>query len=187
MGRRMNDGIREQGVRWRRSDPDEAGTGAARLTRRATLALACGMAGLAATPSFATAFTQPIAPRTNHIVISKSKRVLELRNGKDILKRYRVDLGFAPEGHKIRSGDGRTPEGRYWIDRRNPRSEYYLSIGISYPNATDVARSRAMGVSPGGDIFIHGEPMRTCQALAPRLDRRAASPSRTTRSRKSGR
>jgi hypothetical protein len=65
-----------------------------------------------------------------------------------------------PDGHKERSGDGRTPEGVYWIDRRNPRSEYFLSLGVSYPNAADVARARAMGVDPGGDIFIHGEPIR---------------------------
>jgi len=162
MGRRMNEGIlarRAEGVS--RDDIDAQAAGAGRLTRRATFAFAAGLIGMAATPSFARAFVQPIAPRTNHIVVSKSKRVLELRAGKEVLKRYRVDLGFTPEGHKLRSGDGRTPEGRYWIDRRNPRSEFYLSIGISYPNAEDTLRSRAMGLNPGGDIFIHGEPMRT--------------------------
>lgn len=131
------------------------------LTRRRTLALAGGLIGLAATPALATPFGPSAAPRTNHIVVSKSKRVLELRSGKEILKRYKVDLGFSPEGHKLRSGDGRTPEGRYWIDRRNPRSEFYLSIGISYPNAVDVARAQSLGVNPGGDIFIHGEPVRS--------------------------
>ena len=69
-----------------------------------------------------------------------------------------MNLGFTPDGHKTRSGDGRTPEGRYWINRRNPRSEFYLSLGISYPNAQDIVRAKAMGVSPGGDIFIHGGP-----------------------------
>jgi murein L,D-transpeptidase YafK len=58
------------------------------------------------------------------------------------------------------SGDGRTPEGRYYIDRRNPRSDFYLSLGVSYPNVVDIARARAMGVRPGGDIFIHGGPRR---------------------------
>jgi murein L,D-transpeptidase YafK len=71
---------------------------------------------------------------------------------------YRVALGFAPDGHKTRDSDGRTPEGRYWIDRRNPRSSFFLSLGISYPNIEDVARARMLGVNPGGDIFIHGEP-----------------------------
>jgi murein L,D-transpeptidase YafK len=71
-----------------------------------------------------------------------------------------VHLGFAPEGHKTRSGDGRTPEGRYVIDRRNARSDFHLSLGISYPNALDRARARSMGVDPGTNIFIHGGPRR---------------------------
>ena len=72
-------------------------------------------------------------------------------------------LGFAPVGHKTRSGDGRTPEGRYVIDRRNARSDYYLSLGVSYPNPVDVARARAMGTDPGGNIFIHGGPRRAAE------------------------
>ena len=75
----------------------------------------------------------------------------------EVLKSYAVDLGFAPDGHKQFEGDGRTPEGQYWIDRRNPQSEFYLSLGISYPNARDVAFARKHGLDPGGDIFIHGE------------------------------
>jgi murein L,D-transpeptidase YafK len=94
-------------------------------------------------------------------VVSKKNRVLELKSGEHILKRYKISLGFSPDGHKTKSGDGRTPEGQYWINRRNPRSDYYLSLGISYPNANDVARARSMGVSPGGDIFIHGGPRRS--------------------------
>jgi len=69
-------------------------------------------------------------------------------------------LGFAPTGHKEIEGDGKTPEGAYFIDRKNPNSSFYLSIGISYPNAADRAKARAMGESPGGDIFIHGTPKR---------------------------
>ena len=72
-----------------------------------------------------------------------------------------MHLGFQPQGHKAQSGDGRTPEGRYYIDRRNPRSDFFLSLGVSYPNAIDLARARANGVRPGGDIFIHGGPTRT--------------------------
>jgi lipoprotein-anchoring transpeptidase ErfK/SrfK len=128
-------------------------------TRRSALALTAGFLALGAAP--ARAFVQPApAPLANHIVVSKSNRVLALMNGAETLKRYRVHLGFAPEGHKQRSGDGRTPEGRYYIDRRNPRSDFYLSLGVSYPNALDLARARAMGVRPGGDIFIHGGPRR---------------------------
>lgn len=129
-------------------------------TRRSALAATAGFLGLAATPASAIGFHHTIAPRTSHIVLSKTNRVLHLMSGETVLKRYRVDLGFAPEGHKLRSGDGRTPEGRYRIDRRNPRSDFYLSLGISYPNPQDIARARALGLDPGGDIFIHGEPVR---------------------------
>ena len=77
-----------------------------------------------------------------------------------LLKQYNFDLGFNPIGHKEQEGDGRTPEGAYLINRKNPNSQFHLSLGISYPNASDVARARAKGVSPGGDIFIHGTPSR---------------------------
>ncbi|MDA8586162.1 L,D-transpeptidase family protein, partial [Rhodobacteraceae bacterium] len=73
-----------------------------------------------------------------------------------VLKSYRIDLGFAPVGDKKMSGDGRTPEGAYRINRRNPESDFHLSLGINYPNARDVAEAKALGVDPGGDIFIHG-------------------------------
>jgi murein L,D-transpeptidase YafK len=127
-------------------------------TRRSALALTAGFFALSGTG--ASAFTQVLRPRASHIVVSKSNRVLELRAGATTLKRYRMHLGFMPEGHKQTSGDGRTPEGRYYIDRRNPRSDFHLSLGISYPNALDVARARAIGARPGGDIFIHGGPRR---------------------------
>jgi lipoprotein-anchoring transpeptidase ErfK/SrfK len=137
------------------------------LSRRAALGLGAGLLGLAAAPGLALAaaepFALPVGPRVTHIVVSKTNRVLELHVGKEIHRRYAIDLGFDPKGHKTSSGDGRTPEGRYWIDRRNPRSEFFLSLGISYPNAVDLARAEAMGVDPGGDIFIHGEPMRTAK------------------------
>ncbi|MBF9033017.1 L,D-transpeptidase family protein [Rhodobacterales bacterium HKCCE2091] len=97
-------------------------------------------------------------PEVTRVVVIKSSRQLLLMHGETVLEAYDFELGFAPEGHKEIEGDGRTPEGSYVIDRRNPNSEYYLSIGISYPNETDVAAARALGFSPGGDIFIHGTP-----------------------------
>lgn len=129
-------------------------------TRRSALALTAGLVGASALSRPAAASTRRLNPRANHIVISKHNRVLALMAGQETLKRYRVNLGFAPEGHKSKSGDGRTPEGRYYINRRNPRSDFHLSLGISYPNSLDMARALAMGVSPGGDIFIHGGPIR---------------------------
>lgn len=143
------------------SNATRAAPPGAALTRRGALRLAAaGLVGLSAGPAFAGGFTHTVTPMATHVVVSKPLRVLELRRAGVVIKRYRVSLGFAPEGHKSRSGDGRTPEGRYWIDRRNPRSDYHLSLGINYPNADDIARAEAMGVDPGGDIFIHGEPTR---------------------------
>ena len=69
-----------------------------------------------------------------------------------------IQLGDAPIGHKQFEGDERTPEGRYTIDYGNSDSAYHLSLHISYPNARDTAHARAQGRSPGGLIFIHGQP-----------------------------
>lgn len=99
-------------------------------------------------------------PPVTAVVAWKERRSLVLMNNETILRHYRFELGFTPAGHKQFEGDGRTPEGTYWIDRKNPRSQYHLSVGISYPNAEDRARARALGRSPGGDIFIHGTPRR---------------------------
>ena len=96
-------------------------------------------------------------PQVTQIYVSKERRKLYLLHDKDVLKEYQIHLGFAPKGAKRQSGDGRTPEGLYMIDRRNENSRYHLSLGISYPNRKDVEVARAFGVDPGGDIFIHGE------------------------------
>jgi murein L,D-transpeptidase YafK len=74
------------------------------------------------------------------------------------VRTYRIALGGHPEGHKRQEGDSRTPEGIYVIDARNPESRFHLSLRISYPNAEDRRRAASRGVSPGGDIFIHGLP-----------------------------
>ena len=95
-------------------------------------------------------------PEVTRVLIFKEQRSLFLMHEDKVLKKYKIELGFAPEGHKVFEGDGRTPEGEYTIDRRNPNSAFYLSIGISYPNAADRAAARALGKSPGGEIFIHG-------------------------------
>jgi len=97
-------------------------------------------------------------PQVTRVVVMKGDRKLYLLNGQNTLKSYDIDLGFAPKGAKQIKGDGRTPEGRYVIDRRNPNSAYYLSIGISYPNKEDIAYAKKTGQDPGGDIFIHGGP-----------------------------
>jgi murein L,D-transpeptidase YafK len=97
-------------------------------------------------------------PEVTRVRLYKTDRLLVLDGLEGVLRTYPVGLGFAPTGHKQFEGDGRTPEGAYIIDRRNPDSLFHLSIGISYPNAADRAFAEAEGMSPGGDIFIHGGP-----------------------------
>ncbi|GAA6209738.1 L,D-transpeptidase family protein [Cognatishimia sp. WU-CL00825] len=103
-------------------------------------------------------------PEVTRVVVFKEQRKMYLMHHKKVLKSYDVGLGFAPAGHKQREGDGRTPEGEYKINRRNPNSEFHLSIGISYPNANDRAYAARNGFSPGGDIFIHGKPPKFAKA-----------------------
>lgn len=90
------------------------------------------------------------------VLVDKSDRQLYLIRDGHVWKSYPIGLGFAPQGDKRREGDGRTPEGDYVLDWRNPKSKFYLSIHISYPDAADRARAKARGVSPGGAIYIHG-------------------------------
>ncbi len=99
-------------------------------------------------------------PEVTRLVAFKQARELHVMHHGRRLETYRFQLGFAPVGHKQFEGDGKTPEGEYIIDRRNPNSAFHLSIGISYPNEADREFARAMGRSPGGDIFIHGTPRR---------------------------
>jgi len=94
----------------------------------------------------------------DRIVILKSKRELQLWSKDTLLKKYRVSLGAVPVGRKQQQGNHRTPEGSYVIAGRNVNSRYHRSLRISYPDAAHSARANALGVSPGGDIMIHGLP-----------------------------
>jgi murein L,D-transpeptidase YafK len=92
------------------------------------------------------------------IVVEKSQRRMVLMSGDTVVRSYEIALGSTPAGDKQREGDGKTPEGRYVIEGRNPSSAFHLSLKISYPDASDRAAAAARNVSPGGDIFIHGAP-----------------------------
>jgi murein L,D-transpeptidase YafK len=92
----------------------------------------------------------------DQIVVDKSDHTLTLYRHGQAMKTYTVSLGRQPVGRKEREGDDRTPEGRYVIDSRNAHSKYHIALHVSYPNAEDVRRARAAGVSPGGAIMIHG-------------------------------
>ncbi|HEX8639338.1 MAG TPA: L,D-transpeptidase [Pyrinomonadaceae bacterium] len=114
-----------------------------------------------------------------HIVIKKKTRKLELFDGEKLIKTYPIALGFAPVGDKEREGDGKTPEGEFYVHFKNEKSKFYLSIGISYPNIEAAKRGLATKLitkaehdaiveainnkktppqktALGGEIFIHG-------------------------------
>lgn len=97
-------------------------------------------------------------PVADHVVVRKSLRRLYLMRGNTVLRSYKVALGLNPVGQKERSGDFRTPEGRYYLTRRNPRSDYFLSIQVSYPNDSDLRRAHRHRWEAGGAIMIHGLP-----------------------------
>ncbi|MRR56425.1 MAG: peptidase [Deltaproteobacteria bacterium] len=92
----------------------------------------------------------------DRIVIEKKARRLQLLAKGEVLKTYKIALGGNPIGPKEREGDSKTPEGTYVIDARNKNSRYHRSLHISYPNEKDRKRAEELGVSPGGDIMIHG-------------------------------
>ncbi|MCB0495207.1 MAG: L,D-transpeptidase family protein [Cyclobacteriaceae bacterium] len=96
--------------------------------------------------------TLPNNVTADRLVVYKSARKLELwANGKRV-KVYKVSLGSSPVGSKQYQGDGKTPEGLYFINDKNPQSKFHLNLGISYPDKKDLIKSK----NPGGDIKIHG-------------------------------
>lgn len=101
----------------------------------------------------------PPQPVADFVLVDKSERTLWVyANGVEMRRYTGIQLGDAPVGHKQFEGDEKTPEGRYVIDYRNPNSRYYLSLHISYPNEADRAYAWEFNRSPGGEIFIHGQP-----------------------------
>ncbi len=117
--------------------------------------------------------------RDPRIEISKSARRLELFDGERLVMGFAVSLGSKPEGDKTVEGDGRTPEGEFYIFTKNEESKFHLSLGLSYPNREDADRGLAdeiisaeeyaeivgaieSGAMPpqktalGGEIYIHG-------------------------------
>jgi murein L,D-transpeptidase YafK len=107
-----------------------------------------------------TLLPSPSLPSVDHLVVRKAQRRLYLMDGDKVVRSYKIALGLEPIGPKERDGDFRTPEGWYRLARRNPRSEFFLSIQISYPNPVDLQRARLHGWQPGGSIMIHGLPNR---------------------------
>ncbi len=113
------------------------------------------------------------------IVVRKADRTLEVFDGEELIKTYKIGLGFQPVGDKEIEGDGKTPEGEFYIFAKNRKSKFYLSLGISYPSVDDAKRGldaklisqkehdeiveaiskKKMPLQKtklGGEIYIHG-------------------------------
>ncbi|KIC32561.1 L,D-transpeptidase family protein [Leisingera sp. ANG-S5] len=129
-----------------------------RLLALVALTGAAWMAWQAFAPRPAPPPQSAAVDRIDRILIEKSARRLTASRDGEMVLEFPIALGFAPAGDKEQEGDSKTPEGIFRIDRRNPNSAYHLSLGINYPQPDDRARAQAAGVSPGGDIFIHGQP-----------------------------
>jgi murein L,D-transpeptidase YafK len=110
------------------------------------------------------------APEIDRVIVSKSDRQLYLMQGRSVVKAYPVSLGKNPLGHKLQKGDKRTPEGRYILDWRNPQSRYHLALHISYPSINDKKAAARKGVTPGGNIMIHGLPSKYADGERVMLD-----------------
>ena len=128
------------------------------MKRRSWVGLILGLGlsmggGVSSAPDLA-----PQHEKADRLLVVKSERKLYLYKEDEVLRSFDISLGLIPEGPKRREGDFRTPEGSYRLAGRNPNSDYFLSIQISYPDAHDVARAHAAAVDPGGQIMIHGRP-----------------------------
>ena len=108
--------------------------------------------------SLAQCGSSAISPKADLVIMIKHEHKLMLMHGQSVLKTYSVALGPVSTGAKERQGDHRTPEGLYVFDSRNAHSHFYKAIHISYLAAEDRKRAARLGVSPGGDVFIHGLP-----------------------------
>jgi murein L,D-transpeptidase YafK len=126
--------------------------------------------------SFLFALGEKPGAGVDHVAVYKHDRRLVLLSHGIELRSYRIALGGEPSGPKMRQGDHRTPEGSYVLDSRNPNSHFYKAFHISYPNSKDIAAAKRLGVSPGGDIMLHGLPKRYAfrgkGTHSARLDRR---------------
>lgn len=126
------------------------------MTTRAAIALIAMLLAGGALADYAPAESD--GWRADRVLVVKSERKLYLLRGEQVIGSYGISLGGRPIGHKLEEGDQRTPEGDYVIDWRNPNSDFYMSMHISYPNSRDLHVARVRGRDPGGMIMIHGLP-----------------------------
>ena len=113
---------------------------------------------------FLCACATPVSPlvrdghKADYITLDKSDRLMTLWERGQPLKTYPIlSMGWDPVGQKIQEGDGKTPEGHYFINEKHPSEKFQKFLNISYPNEDDIARAKALHVSPGGHVGIHGD------------------------------
>ena len=92
------------------------------------------------------------------IIVNKEKRDIILYKEGKVLYKFKISLGFEPIGTKIKRGDGKTPEGLYYIEDNIKESSFFLALKVSYPNPWDIRRALELNYHPGGQIMIHGVP-----------------------------
>ena len=144
---------------------NRAGMGNMNAFRLLAALLALAVAGLTCAdglpdtqPAMLTTPASEKLPSVDRVVVRKSQRTLVLLHGGNQVRSYHIQLGLNPVGQKERAGDFRTPEGTYRLERRNPRSDFFLSLKVSYPNPEDLRRARTHHWDTGGSIMIHGLP-----------------------------
>lgn len=92
------------------------------------------------------------------IVVNKEKRNIIMYKKGEIINTFNISLGFEPIGTKVKRGDGKTPEGLYYIEDKIRESSFFLALKVSYPNPWDIRRALKLNYHPGGQIMIHGVP-----------------------------
>ena len=151
------------------------------LNMKIVCILICCCFGLVLTHDATQSMTYQELPKLNNprIVIKKAARKLELFDGKKFIKTYPMVLGFTPTGDKEVEGDGKTPEGKFYVFTKNPKSRFHVSLGVSYPSRDDADRGLLKGLitqqerddivkaiedkkmplqktALGGEVYIHG-------------------------------
>jgi murein L,D-transpeptidase YafK len=121
-----------------------------------SVCIGVSMIGAAALWLNPTPSPSPAGIKADLLVVNKAERQLSAYSQGQLLRSYRVSLGREPVGAKVREGDRKTPEGEYVIDSHNPRSSFHRALHVSYPSAADIARAKAGGYDPGGEIMVHG-------------------------------
>lgn len=115
--------------------------------------------GFAIASSLALAAEAPVpAYKVDEVRVYKMDHKMQMLFEGKVTKEYFIRIGKGGYRPKVKEGDGKVPEGQYFLNAKNPNSKFFRSIHVSYPNEEDIKRAEAGGYDPGGNIFIHGYP-----------------------------